>query len=247
MGDDLTWAIQETIKEKITCSKPRLDAKRWWNSNLTKTRKELNRLRANSYKNRALADHPSHRKLKQLSKQYGKDIIVAKRTHWTEYLEEMVAGDIWTANKYLKSPVGDGGLPRIPTIKTRNEEGIEVTINDNEDKAKAFAKAFFPPPPEPMEADNVPYDYPEPLPDPPPPDRSQIKKTICKLPSYKAPGPDGIPNIVLQKCFELITDHLVFIYRAILDLEVFYDPWREFTTIVLRKPDKPNYKIPKAY
>lgn len=247
MGDDLTRVIQETIKEKITCSKPRPDAKRWWNSDLTTTRKKLNRLRAESYKNRAVADHPSHRELKITSRQYGKDILTAKKAHWAEYLEDMVAGDIWTANKYLKNPVGDGGIPRIPTIKTKDEEGREVEINNNEDKAKAFAKTFFPPPPAQPEDEDAPYDYPAPLPDPPLPNITQIEKVIRKLPAYKAPGPDGIPNIVLQKSFEIIADRLLLIYRAILELDEFYDPWREFTTIVLRKPDKPNYEIPKAY
>ena len=90
-------------------------------------------------------------------------------------------------------------------------------------------------------------DYPAPLPDPPPPDKQQLEKVIRKLSPYKAPGPDGIPNIVLQKCFDLIADHILQIYKAILTLEVYYDPWREFSTIVLRKPNKPNYEVPKAY
>jgi hypothetical protein len=28
---------------------------------------------------------------------------------------------------------------------------------------------------------------------------------------------------------------------------VYYDPWKEFTTVVLRKPNKPSYEVPKAY
>jgi hypothetical protein len=32
-----------------------------------------------------------------------------------------------------------------------------------------------------------------------------------------------------------------------LELNIYYDPWREFTTIVLRKPGKPSYETPKAY
>ena len=81
MGDEITSAIQQTIREKITCSWPRPDAKRWWNGDLSKMRKELNRLRADSYENRALADHYSHRELRQKSKHYGKAIISAKRSH----------------------------------------------------------------------------------------------------------------------------------------------------------------------
>jgi hypothetical protein len=159
----------------------------------------------------------------------------------------MVASDIWTANKYLKEPVGDGGLPRIPTIRVRDAEGREIEINDNEDKAKFFVKSFFPPPPAAQEDDIAVYDYPEPLPNPPLPDRARIERTIRKLPSYKAPGPDVIPNIVLQKSFDTIADHLCYFYQAVLTLGEFYDPWREFTTVVLRKPDKPNYEVPKAY
>ena len=245
-GDNLTRIIQETIEEKIT-SKPCPDAKRWWNSDLTAIRKELNRLRKDSYQYRAIANHQSHRELRRKSRAYGRAIISAKRAHWTEYLEEMTASDIWMANKYLKNPVGDGGMPRIPTLKTKNVEGDEIEINDNEDKAKVFAKTFFPPPSERQAEDEPPQVYPDPLPDPPPPSKSQIEGDIRRLHPYKALGPDGIPNIVLQKCFDIIANHLIFIYKAILDLEEYYSPWREFTTVVLRKPDKPNYELPKAY
>jgi hypothetical protein len=246
-GNDITKAIQDTIEAKITKCKPRPDAKRWWNSDLSAMRKELNRLRNVSFKNRTVTAHPSHRELRTKSRIYGKAIISAKRAHWEEYLEEMTADDIWTANKYIKNPVGDGGNPRIPTIKTKDEQGNTIEVNDNEDKAKVFAKAFFPPPPGQQAEEAEPYIYPDPLPDPQPPDKTQLEKAIRKLAPYKAPGPDGIPNIVLQKCFVQLADYLLHIYRATLTLGVFYDPWREFTTIVLRKPDKPNYELPKAY
>jgi hypothetical protein len=32
-----------------------------------------------------------------------------------------------------------------------------------------------------------------------------------------------------------------------LELNLYYDPWKEFTTVVLRKPGKPSYKVPKAH
>ena len=247
MARNVTTAIQEAITEKITCSKPRPDAKRWWNSDLTARRKELNRLRADSYKLRTLTNDPSHRKLRRKSNQYGKAIITAKRVHWSDYLENMMANEIWTANKYIKSPIGDGGAPRIPTLKVKNDDGTTTEVNDNEEKAKTFAKTFFPPPPAQAEQDAQQEAYQDPLPNPPPPNIQQIERIIKKLSPYKVPGPDGIPNIVLQKCFNILANHLLFIYQAILELEEFYDPWREFTTIVLRKPDKPNYEIPKAY
>jgi hypothetical protein len=56
----------------------------------------------------------------------------------------MDAAGIWTANKYIRDPIGDGGSPRIPTLKTTNAEGEATEITDNQDKAKSFAQVFFP-------------------------------------------------------------------------------------------------------
>ena len=126
----------------------------------------INQLRSTSYTFRALADHPSHSELRTKSNKFREAIINAKRSHWTNYLEDMTATDIWTANKYIQEPVGDGGSPRIPTLTTKNAEGADIKINSSDDKAKIFAKMFFPPPPQPTnEFDN--YDYPQPLPKPP--------------------------------------------------------------------------------
>jgi ribonuclease HI len=242
----LTQALQETIHEEIPKTKPRPDAKRWWNGDLRKRKREINRLRVQSYRFRALANHPSHEELRVQSGKYGDAIIQAKRQHWADYLEEMTSADIWSANKFIREPAGDGGSPRIPTLKVSNDQGGITQINDNEDKAKTFVKTFFPPPP-PQANAHEHFEYPEPLPDPPQVSTKQILAHIAKLSPYKAHGPDGIPNIVLQKCSDLIADRLTRIYRAIIDLGLYYDPWREFTTVVLRKPNKPNYEIPKAY
>lgn len=142
---NLITAIQETTKEVVKVSRPRLDTKRWWNHELRRMKKEINRLRTISYTFRAIANHPSHSELKTKSNEFGEEIIQAKRKHWTNYLEEMTASKIWTANKYIKEPIGDGGSPRIPTLKTKDEMGATVSVNSNEDKAKTFATTFFPP------------------------------------------------------------------------------------------------------
>jgi Reverse transcriptase (RNA-dependent DNA polymerase) len=77
--------------------------------------------------------------------------------------------------------------------------------------------------------------------------KDQIAFQIRKLKPYKAPGPDGIPNIVLMRCADLLSDRLYHIYKAMLERSLHYAPWKTFTTVVLRKPGKPRYDIPKAY
>jgi hypothetical protein len=85
------------------------------------------------------------------------------------------------------------------------------------------------------------------IPDPPPITSKQIEEQIHCLSLYKASGPDEIPNIVLQKSYELIADYLLHIFQAIFTLQTYYELWKEFITIVLRKPGKPSYKVPKVY
>ena len=213
---------------------------------MIKMRKELYKTRADSYRNRAIANDPSHSELKKKSNKYGEAIIKAKRSHWSSYLKDMTANEIWTANKYIREPVRDGGCPRIPMLKTKNAAGAEISINSNDSKSKTFTKMFFPPPP-PVNNDFTDYEYLDPLPDPPNITTEQVKRHVLKTSPYKAHGPDDIPNVVLQQCVSLILSRLTIIYQAILEYDLYYDPWREFTMVVLRKPAKPSYLVPKVY
>ena len=77
--------------------------------------------------------------------------------------------------------------------------------------------------------------------------KEQIRRQLKRLKPYKAPGPDGIPNIVLTQCADLLVDRLWYIYNAILVKEIYYSPWKHSITVVLRKPGKPRYDTPKAY
>jgi Reverse transcriptase (RNA-dependent DNA polymerase) len=93
----------------------------------------------------------------------------------------------------------------------------------------------------------VNFQYPVALPAPPVISLDQIRCHVNSLSLYKVSDLDGIPNVVLQKALEHIKDFLLSIFRAIIKLGIYVDDWREFTTIVLRKPGKPNYEIPKAH
>lgn len=110
-----------------------------------------------------------------------------------------------------------------------------------------LAKTFFPAKPTENAQDDNEQMYPNPVCKMDKITREQIRKHLRKLKPYKAPGPDNIPNIVLSKCADLLIDRLYHIYTAMLQLDIYYNPWRQFTTVVLRKPGKPRYDVPKAY
>lgn len=243
--NSLTTALKSTIETTVPINKPYPFTKRWWTHELSTLRKKKNRLARASHRWRGLPDHPSHRAHHESSKEYAKLIESTKKEHWEGWLTNASERDIWTANKYASDPPTDGGKTRIPTLNYADEHGNTLRTTNNAEKSEALAKAFFPPPPDiPL----VPLScYPEPANIFKIFTRAQIVRTIGKLAAYKAPGPDGIPNVVLKETSELITDHLYYIFKAIFDLDVYPEEWRESTTVVLRKPGKPSYEEPKAY
>jgi hypothetical protein len=98
------------------------------------------------------------------------------------------------------------------------QDGQECLTSTNKEKSNLLAKTFFPP----KLPDNMPlhFVYNKPICTLGPISREQIKQQLAKLKPYKAPGPNGIPNIVLTKCANVLSDRLYFIYKAIIDKEI---------------------------
>jgi hypothetical protein len=121
--DELTAAIQDTIKIAVPMSKPVPHSRRWWSKELSDLKKAKNKINNQSYIYRAIADHPSHEEHRVISEKYSKAIGDAKAQHWAEYLEEIDDNLLWTANKYLLNPATDGGRTRIPSLQVINPTG----------------------------------------------------------------------------------------------------------------------------
>jgi hypothetical protein len=138
----------------------------------------------------------------------------------------------------------DGGKNRIPALiyKEGNEER---KASSNGKKGAVLAKNFFPDRP-PMSGQDDTTDHPpcciaDSI------STEQIRRQLQRLKLYKALGPDGIPNIILTKCADLLLDRLLAIYEAMYEKNLLYDPWKHFTIVVLCKPSKPRYDLPKLY
>ena len=119
-------------------------------------------------------------------------------------------------------------------------------VTTNSEKGAALAKGFFPQKPQ-MQNIQEEEEYPKMCSKVGKVTKDQICKQLKKLKLYKAPGPDGIPNIVLTKNADVLVDRLYPIYIAMLDKNLHYSPWKTFTTVVLCKPGKPHYDVLKAY
>ena len=77
--------------------------------------------------------------------------------------------------------------------------------------------------------------------------RSEVIDAIMATKPMKAPGPDEIPNKALQAAASLLSSHLTNVFNQSLSLGHCPAHFRRSTTIVLRKPGKDDYTVPKAY
>lgn len=135
------------------------------------------------------------------------------------------------ANKYITSDPSDYSNTRIPSLSTISPNGTASIAYDNTDKAKAIAETFFPPPPE---MSTIPASvYPEPTKPQGIFTHKDIHRAINKLKPHKAPGVNGIRNVVLQKCANTIIDYIYYIYWAIPEFSKYPQRWLIILTIIL--------------
>lgn len=195
---------------------------------------------------RGLPQHACHQDLADIKKRYAAEIESTKKQHWIEWLEHIEGNDLWTANKYISTEPKDGGKTRVPTLHVKRPDGSTTEANTNQEKSTIIAASFFPLPPT---DDSVPPEtlYPDPVAPHSPFTPAEITRAIIKLSGYKAPGPDGICNIVYKQCASILVPHLTHLFNTVITLDTYYEPWKRFTTVVLRKPGKPDYSVPKAF
>jgi len=207
--------------------------------------KQSSKLGRKAYERRYEPEHEVHAQHKEAAKRYKNNLKYTKKHHWRDWLEKLEEPDIWTANCYVTAPATDGGKARILVLKHK-VDGQEVSARTNSEKSAALAKGFFPL--KPVE-NSVPPNvkYPRLCQGGTKIMAEQIQRQLRKLKPFKAPGPDGIPNVVLTKCAGLLTSRMLSIYNAMYEQKLMYKLWKSFNTVVLRKLGKPKYDMPKAY
>ena len=123
--------------------------------------------------------------------------------HWQDFLEAAQGPDIWTATCYISSPADDGGRQCIPTLKVTQADSMTSEVTTNEEKAATFYQPFFPPKPAVTGVPNNP-EYPAQVKYKFQLSEAQLHQQISRLKPHKAPGGDGIPNVVLKQAAELL-------------------------------------------
>ncbi|KAH9055899.1 hypothetical protein EDB87DRAFT_1549170, partial [Lactarius vividus] len=105
--DNLTKAIQDTIKSEVPITDINAKSKRWWTKELKLTRRETDKVGRKAFKYRCWLEHPIHTELIAAHKKYSKDIQHVKQHHWRDWLKKASDLDIWTVHKYISAPASD--------------------------------------------------------------------------------------------------------------------------------------------
>ena len=75
----------------------------------------------------------------------------------------------------------------------------------------------------------------------------EVRRAIRQAAPRKAPGPDSIPNLVLQQVLPQIEQVLLKIFNACLDHGYCPVHFHMLTMVILHKPGKDNYTNLKNY
>ena len=113
-------------------------------------------------------------------------------------------------------------------------------------KPTSWVNLSSPPPPEASLEDLIGYNYPPEL-ELLPITTTEIRKAILGAPGKKAPGTDGIANLVLHLALPHILHRLTILFNACLTMGYCPKHFRNSATVVLRKPAKEDYSQVKSY
>ena len=160
----------------------------------------------------------------------------AKR-EWADALIQR--SDVWEVAKWRHGRRQSG----IPAI--RLDHG-ELTY-EHEEMAEALSRRFFA-----EERDPIPLTFPD---DPPahstrafhPLTPEEIHDLLCKTANKSAPGVSGFGWQILKWAWPTIGETLTCLYNACLSLGHHPTRWKEAVVVVIPKPDKPDYTLPKAH
>jgi len=229
----LAQAIMKAVHETTPRKRPSPHSKRWWTEELTNRRREANHLRNIFRRTNHAADKAAWR---AKANEYTEGIAQAKTSKWREYVNNADRKTIYQIKKYVTN------IPTPTFIPTLNDH--EAT---NEQKVTALRKAFFPKPP-PADLKDIPTaEYPQEVPYEAQITLRQIREAVNRLALDKAPGPDEISNRVLKNTLPVTENHLRALMQASLRLGYYPKPFKHTTTVVLRKPSRPDYTKVKAY
>ncbi|KYK58873.1 reverse transcriptase [Drechmeria coniospora] len=215
-------------------------AKRWWTKDLTRLRRTYTywRNQARAQRRAGLARPDLERRAKDAAKEYHDAIRGQRKAHWEDFVAEDV--NIWSAAKYLQ-PGKDIMDDKVPPLK----KGDGSTTGGRAEQAEELLGTFFPPLPASIDTEGErPQRAAVPMPDL---TLEEIEEKVMAPKPWKAPGDDGLPAMVWKRLWYVVKFRVWTLFDSSLRDGVVPHQWRTAKIIPLKKPDKGDYALAKAW
>jgi len=226
----LTECIKSAVELFITKQRICEKSKPWWNNELTEMRKALS-TRKRRWKR--CKNEDAWAEVMRMRNSYYDAIKLAKNQSWTNFLNNAEGKEVFQAYKFTKPRL----IEKLPPIQNTQKE-LKTEFNEK------CVEEMYPPPPKIQVNEEL-------LPDEsiqwPRISEGEIKHAINSSAPRKAPGPDGMSFAIVQRAYKSVPEIFNLVYPNLIESGYHPKIWREGTGIILKKPDKPNYSIPKAY
>lgn len=164
--------------------------------------------------------------------------IAASKHKWAyNFLHHTTSDNLWEATAWQKGH----SIKRIPPLLV----APHCISDDLREMMEAFKNHFFVidhPEVNPFQADN-----PDPLPphDLAPITQGEITSALSTISNKLAPGLSGINYQLIKWAFRSRPNHFLDIFNATITLG--HHPQSDTLVVIIPKPAKPNYSLPKAY
>jgi ribonuclease HI/exonuclease III len=238
---EVTKAIQSAIERTTPLKRWSSRARAGWTSECKETQAEARRLKR---RNARLHTDESWEAYRVARNQKGRVIRKALLQGHRNQVESAIKSpeSMWKLARWARIR-GEVAPTTTPILR---DPATNIEHTEPQNKAKLLKATFFPTPPEPDLQDIHGAEYRDQISFPDITER-EVLQAIASTPPKKAPGPDGIINKVLHIIAAQLAPHLTRIYNWSLRLGYCPAHFRQSTTVVLRKPGKDDYTIPKAY
>lgn len=180
---------------------------------------------------------------RQLRHQLGRESAKSARNLHRQRIEVGTQSieDFWKVARWARRR-GAARPSFTPTLRYGGRE-----FESPKEKARLLREVLHPKPPDADLSDiTEDYAYPEPL-TAPRITTWEVKRAIDRVSPNKAPGPDGLPNLALQRALPIIGPYLTHLFNECLRQGYCPSHFRKSATVVLRKPGKGDYTDPKSY
>lgn len=231
-------ATERVVKPK----RPSQYANPWWDEKCSEALGEMRIRRTDAQQAKRETGEPDPNVescLKHAQNRYKRIYTKTKSQYFDKIKEEATEDNIWELYKWGR------GHRQYQSPPIKGADG--VTVTDHQQKCQVLRTALLPVPPD------LPHVT---FPDFDPRDsdspwmaitHNEVRDSISTAAPYNVPGPSGLAGIAWKWAFEVFPDELFTLIATTMEIGHHPEPFHDLITIILQKPDKPDYSAPKAY